>query len=251
MIKRCFVLSLLHLLSLPSVLSAAEYPAQLQWADVHIVSVPVEAMVSDVAVHAGQRIKAGEVLLQLRDEPLRHALRAAQAKVAALQPQLEDAQREKNDAEALYEQTVLSDVELQAAQIRYRRIEAQMQQAHAELALARWRASWATLHSPVDGIVIERNVHPGQMIAGDHRSKPLLQLASMVVMLAQAQIPAKLAAALAPGEVLSVVFAGKRHRAVVSEIILLPDRQGQVQLRARFTPAGPALAGQSATLILP
>ena len=242
---------LMTLLCLPSALLAAEYPAHLRWADVRIVSVPIEAVVARVAVRAGQLVQRGEMLLQLQAEPLRHGLRSAQARVEAIEPELEDALREKNDAEALYEQMVLSEVELRNAQIRHRQVAARLAQARAERDLARWRVAWAQLEADDEALVIERRVQPGQVIAGDLRGAPLLRLASASAMLAEADIPAKVAAALALGDAVAVMVDGKRHDARVSEIQLQADNQGLVRLSVRLAKTGGMVAGLPARLLLP
>ena len=235
----------------PAVLLADTFDARLDWADRRIVSVPVEGVVSKAPVRPGQRVSQGELLLQLHEAPHRYRLQQAQAAVDAIEPQRADELRKKNDAEALYEQTVLSDVELQAAQIRYRQLDAEWRRARAELKLAQWRASWTRVKAQQDVLVIASEVAPGQVIAGDMRSKPLLWLASSQAMLASAFVPVSQLAALQPGEAARVEVDGKQYDAVIQQIDLLNIVDGKVKLAARFETNRPLVAGQLAKLVLP
>ncbi len=235
----------------PAVLLADTFDARLDWAGLRIVSVPVEGVVSKVLVKPGQRVSQGELLLQLHEAPHHYRLQQAQAELDAITPQRADALREKNDAEALYEQTVLSDVELQAAQIRYRQLDAEWRRARAALKLAQWRASWTRIKAQQDALVIASEVAPGQVIAGDMRSKPLLWLASSQAMLAVAFVPVSKLAALQPGEAARVEVNGKQYDAVIQQIDLHNIVDGKVKLAARFETNGSLIAGQPATLTLP
>ena len=235
----------------PAVLLADTFDARLDWAGLRIVSAPVEGVVSEVLVRPGQRVSQGELLLQLHEAPHRYRLQQAQAAVDAIAPQRADALREKNDAEALYEQTVLSDVELQAAQIRYRQLDAEWRRARAALMLAQWRAGWTRIKAQQDALVIASEVAPGQVIAGDMRSKPLLWLASSQAMLAVASAPVSKLAALQPGEAVRVEVNGKQYDAVIQQIDLHNIVDGKVKIAARFETNGSLIAGQPATLTLP
>lgn len=232
-------------------LQAAEYPAQLQWAGVHEVSVPVEAVVETLAVEAGERVQKGQLLLQLHAEPFDYRRQRAQAEVDALLPQLEDARREKDDARALYEQTVLSDVELQAAEIRYRSLQAGLRQARAGLKLAQWEAGWTRLRASRDAVVIEVNARPGQVIAGDVRSRPLLLLADAGSMLASAALPLATAMTLQLGDSITLRIGEHEYPARVQSVAMQADAGGKVTVYALFQSRQRYIAGMSAILVLP
>jgi len=146
---------------------------------------------------------------------------------------------------------VLSDVELQAAQIRYRKLDAEWQRARAALKLAQWQAGWTRITAGQDALVIDSSVVPGQMIAGDTRSQPLLRLASANALLATASVPGQRLAAIQPGDAVHVTVAGQRHAAVIERIDWQQPGAGRASVSARFETGQVWLAGQAATLELP
>jgi len=51
--------------------AAADYPAMLDWSQRAVLSTPVSGVIGSVATAAGERVAAGQLLLQLDQRPLR------------------------------------------------------------------------------------------------------------------------------------------------------------------------------------
>jgi multidrug efflux system membrane fusion protein len=236
-------------------LHAEELPAKLDWAELHYASVPVQGFVDSVLVHLGQRVTKGDKLLQLNTTVLSARVKQARADVASLQPTLADAKRAYHDAQSLYEQTVLADVELQKAKMAFDVASAKLNAAEAQLAIYKAKLSRAAQFAPWDGWVIERHVESGQMIAGDVRSQPLIVLARADHMVAVAYVSTEARGHLAVGQALKVHYQKKLYEGKVQSLAVLPHSNSDNTYAVRVAfPVDPAVMlrpGEIASIVLP
>lgn len=220
-----------------SAMSRADtYDATLAWDGVRVISIPVDGLVTHVDVEPGQRVAKGQSLLKLSQAARLFSLRKAEAAMQASAPALKDAEREKNDAEVLYEQTVLSDIELQDALIRYEEVKAKHSAAVAELDYQKWALGWTRVKSPIDAVVIESMVLPGQMIAGDERSRALMKLAAVSSMRAEAVIGAERLGDVNVGDAMKLQVGNRTYQASVVSLRRLVEKNAvdRVVLQLRF-----------------
>ena len=103
--------------------------------------------VTKVAVQAGARVKAGDLLLSLDDRPLAAALAAARV-------QDETARRDLATATALRAKAIITDQALQQAQ-------SAADLAHANLQVAQANLERATVRAPFDGLLTRLPVQVG------------------------------------------------------------------------------------------
>src|SRR3569832_2829635 len=122
----------------------------------------VSGVVESVLVKPGQRVKNGAVLLRLDRTILQARLEEATADHARAQADEADAKREQGRAQELYDRTVSSTSELEAAELRY---------ARAQAALAA-----AELKAPFDGVVSAIPGGAGTVVVADCQPKPLIVL---------------------------------------------------------------------------
>ncbi len=236
-------------------LHAEELPAKLDWAELHYASVPVNGFVDAVLVQVGQRVNKGEKLLQLDTTVLSARVKQARADVASLQPTLADAKRAYHDAQSLYEQTVLSDVELQKAKMAFDIASAKLNAAEAQLAINKAKLARAAQYAPWDGWVIERHLETGQMIAGDVRSQPLIILARADDMVAVAYVSAEKRNHLAVGQPLKVRYQNKLYQGKIQSMAVMPrsatDNSYALRVAFQIDPAVMLRPGESASVVLP
>ena len=235
---------------------AEELAAELDWAQLHYASVPVEGFVDEVLVQVGQRVNKGDKLLQLNTTVLSANVKQARARIASLQPVLTDAKREYRDAQALYEQTVLSDVELQRAKMSFAVASAKLAEAEAMLAVNNALLARTAQFAPWDGWVIERHLEHGQVIVGDVRSQPLIILGRADSMVAQAYASADTCSRLVVGQALKVRYREKVYSGTLQSMAVIPRRDKNelsYALRVEFAvdPATLLRPGDNASLLLP
>lgn len=138
----------------------------------------VSGVVEAVLVKPGQRVKKGAALLRLDKTILQAYFDEATAEQARAQADEADAKRELGRAEELYNRTVSSTSELEAATLRHARAQAALSVAQARRAVAQKNLQDAELKAPFDGVVSAVPGAPGTVVAADCQPKPLIILNS-------------------------------------------------------------------------
>jgi RND family efflux transporter MFP subunit len=235
---------------------ASDYDAVLDWAGIYVVSFPLDGGVTHVHARPGDRVSKGKKLVELNPAALDIRIKRFQAEVAARKPVLSDAKREFEHAQSLYEQTVLSDVELQRAQHAYEKASAELAASRAQLDYALWRKDMASAVAPWDAWVVQRNVEPGQMLVAEQRSRPLLVLAKAGLMAASAVLPLSVVQVLQSGQAATVLIGDQQYIATVVSVGMAPEKgieQGPYRVVVEFEVGAKDLyrAGQAATIRLP
>jgi RND family efflux transporter MFP subunit len=136
----------------------------------------VSGVVESVLVKPGQRVKKGAVLLRLDRTILQARLEEATADHARAQADEADAKREQGRAQELYDRTVSSTSELEAAELRYARAQAALSAAQARRVIAQKNLADAELKAPFDGVVIAISGGAGTVVVADCQPKPLIVL---------------------------------------------------------------------------
>lgn len=138
----------------------------------------VSGVVDEVLVKPGQRVKKGAVLLRLDKTVLQARFDEATAEHARAQADEADAKRDLDRAEELYNRTVSSTTELDAATLRHVRAQAAVSVAQARRTIAQKNLSDAELKAPFAGVVSAVPGAPGTVVAADCQPKPLVILDS-------------------------------------------------------------------------
>ncbi|MBC2730671.1 efflux RND transporter periplasmic adaptor subunit [Thiobacillus sp.] len=136
----------------------------------------VSGVVESVLVKPGQRVKKGAVLLRLDRTILQARLEEATADHARAQADEADAKREQGRAQELYDRTVSSTSELEAAELRYARAQAALSAAQARRVIAQKNLADAELKAPFDGLVSAIPGGAGTVVVADCQPKPLIVL---------------------------------------------------------------------------
>ena len=217
---------------------ADEFEAILEWSQLHVVGFQVDGGVIAVHARAGDRVNKGDKLIELNPEPAEMRVRQFRAELAARKPALSDAKREYEHAQSLYEQTVISDVELEKTRLAYEKAQADMASAQAQLDLARWKLDRKTAYAPWHGIVLQREVEVGDMLVAEQRTRRWMVLANTQKIAARATVPVSLAAGINTGDKVSVEAGGKSYDATIIEIghASIPADHGY-SILAEFEPA--------------
>lgn len=120
----------------------------------------VSGRVAAVMVEPGDSVRAGQVLAQLDEQPLRAQLAATSGDTARAQAALaETRQRLQRLAQAV---GATSAAETSAVQAEVATAEAALRAAQAQQDLAAWSLAQASLRAPVSGVVAKRLLEPGQ-----------------------------------------------------------------------------------------
>lgn len=191
------------------------------------LSLPVSGIVDEVKVSAGQHVKQGETILSLDETPFRAERAFMQSRVAFHQARLTESQRDLKHQQELFDRTVLSTVELENAELRVKRDNAQLESAKARLARANYDFSVSRLKAPFDALVLAVQVNAGQAINNTLQSKTLVSLVRQGSFVAGFKVSAGQLEKLKIETPVKVVIGDAQHPAKISAISYAPLQLGQ------------------------
>lgn len=246
----------------PANVPAAPVPvtakASLQWAQRVELSTLVSGNIAEVNVDVGSRVKAGDTLLRLDDRGFKAQLTKAQADNAHAKDALDEAKRELERSQELFDRTVLSIHDLQLVKIALARAQADYRGTQAALEQAKLDLEHSTIRAPYDGIVLHRQAQVGQTVISRLQATPLLVLARSDRMIARAGVVRKDLDKIKLGQSLEVQVGGETLTGKVVRLGLepMPEEVGPEPVYAvdiQFTPPADndLRAGQQAAVPLP
>jgi RND family efflux transporter MFP subunit len=225
--KTLFVTAITMVFSLWISAWADNYDATIDFSPRLELSLPVSGIIEQVKVKPGQHVKQGEILLTLDDAPFKAELALMQSRVAFHQARLDEARRDLDHQQELYDRTVLSTVELENAQLRVRRVEALLESARANLARVNYAYGQSRLRAPFDALIIAVYVNQGQAINNVIQSNPLVSLVREHSFVASINATAAQIAKLALGKPATVVVADSSYSGRIAAISYEPAQSSK------------------------
>ncbi len=123
----------------------------------------VMAPIEEVTVRAGSVVRRGDVLIRLERRNLETKLSQAEASLAAVEAERNNAANTYTRTRELFEKTVRTRESLDEATEAYRVAQARLAHAEQALAEARVQLSYTTIAAPKDGVVVDRLAEEGDM----------------------------------------------------------------------------------------
>lgn len=229
-----------------AVVQAAEFSATLDWGNRRQAAFVVPGVVDKVAVNVGELVKPKQLLAQLEQQPFVLMRNAAQARADMLGPRVFDAKQDYDQAQELYQRTVLSQIELQKAETRYKGVQAEQVAARNEYELAQWNLNKTALYANCNCLVTAVTLLPGMVINSENQFRAVIELAEAGVMEAEVILDQTVALRL---QQTAQVIVGKQQYAgnVVALVVNAGKRVARVQFR--HNPDTPLFAGQIAKVM--
>lgn len=178
----------------------------------------VAARIVAVRVHVGDHVRRNQVLVDLDSSELRAALAQARGELDAAQAQLTRTSADEKRFAALFARGSVTAHERDAARAAWRSAQGQVAQARAAVAAARAALGYATVRSPVAGVVEQRLAEPGDMAMP---GQPLVLLYDQNALRVELQVPEALAQLIEIGMPLTVHVdaIAKTYPTRVNEIV--------------------------------
>lgn len=146
----------------PSVLThSAE--ATLEAVNQVTVAAQVAGRIVDLQVDAGDAVRQGQLLLRIDAAAAEQAVASAEAGVAQAQADLANARSEFDRARSLLARGFVSQSAVDQARAAFEAADARLRAARAGRGQAATAQGYATIQSPLTGIVAERSVEVGEM----------------------------------------------------------------------------------------
>jgi HlyD family secretion protein len=141
------------------------------------VGTQVSGQVSAIYVDFNDHVTNGELLARIDPTLQEQAVRDAQAQLAKAQAQYDQAKQEFNRNQPLFAQKFISASEFSTVQVNLSVALAGVKSAQVTLDRARQNLSYTSIHAPISGVVVERDVDVGQTVAASLSAPQLFLIA--------------------------------------------------------------------------
>lgn len=202
----------------PVTVTAADFPARLDWQRNVELSTPVSGLIVKVPVRAGQQVAKGDLLVELDQRLFRARLQRVEAQLRRSAANRDEALREYERTQELYDRTLLSEHDRQVAEIAKVTAEADYATAEAAVTEARVKLEYSRVKAPFDALVTQVHVVPAQTLVTRLQATPLVTLVPAGVMRATAVLSAEELPAVAIGASARVNAGGGEYAGSVSAI---------------------------------
>ena len=137
----------------------------------------MSGQLSAIYVDFNDHVRKGQLLARIDPTLLQQEVRSAEASVERATASLDEKRREFERDTLLFARKVLSESDYETSRYNYRVARADLQSARISLARARRNLAYTEITSPIDGVVVERNVDVGQTVAASLSAPQLFLLA--------------------------------------------------------------------------
>ena len=141
------------------------------------VGTQVSGIVSHLYVDYNSVVKKGQVIAELDRTNLISELNAQKASLASAQSSLNYQQSNFERYKTLYEKGLVSADEYESARLQYEQSKQQVAQSRESVQRAQTNLGYATITSPIDGVVLSKAVEEGQTVAASFNTPELFTIA--------------------------------------------------------------------------
>ena len=184
------------------IVSTVTATGELNAINVVDIGTQISGRVQEIYIDFNSPVRAGQLLALIDPSVLTLTLREAEASLQVQQASVRNAQAALNDAQRKYErnrelfsrkliarsQVDTSEADLAMKRASLKQAQSQVLQAQASVERARTNLNYTRITSPVNGVVIDRQVDAGQTVAASYQTPTLFKIAKD---LTQMQIEAK------------------------------------------------------------
>ena len=141
------------------------------------VGTQVSGIVAKLYVDYNSEVKKGQVIAELDKTNLISELNTAKANLSSAQSTLNYEQANHQRYQTLYEKGLVSADEYESARLQYLKAKDQVTTATQSVQKAQTNLGYATITSPIDGVVLSKSVEEGQTVAASFSTPELFSIA--------------------------------------------------------------------------
>lgn len=142
------------------------------------VGTQVSGVIQKIYVDFNSHVKKGELLAQLDETPLLASLEQSKASVDAADAQLQYQKANYERLKTLYEKKLIAQSDFDQATYNYNSAKASLSNAKSVYDKNRINLNYASIYSPIDGVVLNRAVDEGQTVAASFNTPTLFSIAN-------------------------------------------------------------------------
>jgi RND family efflux transporter MFP subunit len=200
--------------------SIVKLPAQLiAYQEVSIFP-KVNGYVKTVAVDIGSKVKKGNLLMILEAPELQQAVLQAKEKYARTKSDWQiDKEHYLRLIEASKTAGAISPIEISVAKAKVESDSALCNAEKANWQMQQTMIDYLRVTAPFDGIITERNVHPGALVNASAKDKPMLELKQVSHLRLTVEVPETIAGQLKTKDSVAFftsAFPGKKMEGLIS-----------------------------------
>ncbi|MGC1391515.1 MAG: efflux RND transporter periplasmic adaptor subunit [Bacteroidales bacterium] len=140
------------------------------------VGTQVSGIILHIYVDFNDHVKQGQLLAKLDETPLRTQLDQSQSAVDQAQSQLHFQEATYNRLKVLYDKKLIAQNDYDQALYNFENSKAALSNAKSGLDRAKVNLEYATITSPIDGVVLNRAIEEGQTVAASFSTPTLFTI---------------------------------------------------------------------------
>lgn len=141
------------------------------------VGTQVSGIIDKIYVDYNSQVKEGQIIAELDRTTLEADLLSSKANLASSKAELTYQEANYKRVKSLYERQVISEVEMEQAQYQYDKAKAAYSKVEAEMIRVKKNLDYATIYSPISGVVLYKAVEEGQTVASSFNTPTLFTIA--------------------------------------------------------------------------
>ena len=142
------------------------------------VGTQVSGIIDRLYVDYNDVVKAGQLIAEMDKVTLQAELQSSEAELASCKTEYEYQSKNYARTKTLYEKELVSDQEYDEALYLYEKARNAYAQSQAAIVKVKQNLDYATITSPIDGVVISRAVEEGQTVAAGFETPTLFTIAN-------------------------------------------------------------------------
>ena len=142
------------------------------------VGTQVSGIVSKIYADYNSEVKKGQVIAELDKINLMNELASKKSNLANAKTEFEYQEKNYNRIKMLHEKSLVSDTDYESAWYNYERAKNSYDISKNDLAKAETNLGYATIYSPIDGVILSRAVEEGQTVAASFSTPTLFTIAN-------------------------------------------------------------------------
>jgi HlyD family secretion protein len=163
-----------------SVSNAITATGTLEATNTVVVGTQVSGVIEKLYVDFNSVVKKGQLIAELDKSTLQSSLENAQADLDNAQAEYDYQKSNWTRTKVLFDKDLLSQSDYDLAIYNFRKSKASVKSANANLDRSARNLSYATIYSPIDGIVLNRAVEEGQTVASSMNTPELFTITNML-----------------------------------------------------------------------
>jgi len=142
------------------------------------VGTQVSGQVNEIFVDFNDHVTQGQLIARIDPTLLKQAVKNQEANLERIEAELVQRKWEYERSQELFQSQGVTESEFRTAEYNFAVSKSNLTSAQVNLDQARRNLAYSDIYAPIDGVVVERNVEPGQTVAASLSTPQLFLIAN-------------------------------------------------------------------------